>query len=144
MSVFVLDTSVAIAWYLPEDFAASARAWQRRMLSGEVDFVVPSLHYWEVANVLRTYVRRSELDAETADSVYQLHLEAPLRLAEPDRRSVLSRALEYGSTAYDAVYIDLALSLDSPLLTAERSTTPWVTKLGHHVRSVQASEGPEG
>jgi len=140
VSVFVLDASVAVAWYMPEDLGTAARVWQARMLGGEVDFVVPSLHYWEVGNVLRTYVRRSELDAEIAESVYQLHLEAPLRVAEPDRQNVLRRALEYGATTYDAVYIELALSLDAPLLTAERSTNAWVTKLGSHARALRAGE----
>jgi predicted nucleic acid-binding protein len=140
LSVFVLDTSVAVAWYLPEEFADVARAWQRRMLRGEVRLVVPSLHYWEFANVLRTYVRRSELDARLAEETYQLHLEAPLGQVEPERRNVLAQSLKYQATAYDAVYIELALSLDAPLLTAERSTTPWVVSLGRHVRAMESEK----
>jgi len=31
---------------------------------------------------------------------------------------------------YDAVYIRLALDYDAVLLTAEKSTRPWVVKLG--------------
>jgi len=57
----VLDTSVAIAWYLPETFRSAARAWQSQLLDGRVRLVVPGLHYWEFGNVLRTYVMRSEL-----------------------------------------------------------------------------------
>jgi predicted nucleic acid-binding protein len=137
VSSFVLDTSVAAAWYLPEDLSGAARVWQRRMLAGEVTLIVPSLHYWEFCNVLRTYVRRSELEADLAEEVFRLHLEAPLEQAEPDRSAILRRALEYQATAYDAVYIELALSLDAPLLTAERTTTPWVVKLGRHVRALE-------
>lgn len=37
---------------------------------------------------------------------------------------------------YDAVYIALCLSLDVPFITAERTTTPWVVKLGDRIRSV--------
>lgn len=140
MSTFVLDTSVAIAWYLPEEFSAAARAWQRRMLSGEVRLVVPSLHYWEFCNVLRTYVRRSELTAEMADEVYRLHLDAPLEQAEPTRTVILQRALQYQATAYDAVYIELALSLEVPFITGERSTTPWVVKLGGKVRTLDSAD----
>ena len=58
MSRFVLDTSVAIAWYLPESFAEVARTWQTRMLDERVDFIVPTLHYWEFANVLRVFERQ--------------------------------------------------------------------------------------
>jgi len=127
----VLDTSVAIAWYLPETFRAASRAWQTRLLDGRVRLVVPSLHYWEFGNVMR-----SELDVDLADQIWALHLEAPLEVAEPERTDVLATAFEYGATVYDAVYIALSRSLDLPLLTAERTTTPWVVKLGRRVESV--------
>jgi predicted nucleic acid-binding protein len=138
MSAFVLDTSVAVAWYLPEDFAATARLWQQQLLAGQVELVVPGLHYWEFANVLRTYVRRGELDESLAHEVYAAHVEAPLTRAEPDHRGILACALEYEATAYDAVYVRLALDRDVPLLTAERTTTTWVRKLGDRVVPVRA------
>jgi len=132
----VLDTSVAVAWYLPETFRAAARAWQSRLLDGRVRLVVPGLHYWELGNVLRNYVMRSELESDLAEQIWALHLEAPLEVVEPHRSDVLATALEYGATVYDAVYIALSRSLDLPLLTAERTTTPWVVKLGRRVESV--------
>jgi predicted nucleic acid-binding protein len=137
MKTLVLDTSVAMAWYLPESFAAEARRWQRRLLDGQIELVVPGLHYWEAANVLRTLVTRGEIEAELASEIYQLHLEAPLTLREPDRAEVLSIALRFGSTAYDAVSIALALGSDLPLLTAERTTTSWVVKLGKRIEPVR-------
>jgi predicted nucleic acid-binding protein len=137
MKTLVLDTSVAMAWYLPESFAAEARRWQRRLLDGQIELVVPGLHYWEAANVLRTLVTRGEIEAELASEIYQLHLEAPLTLREPDRAEVLSAALRFGSTAYDAVSIALALGSDLPLLTAERTTTSWVVKLGKRIEPVR-------
>jgi predicted nucleic acid-binding protein len=136
MRSLILDTSVAIAWYLPETFRAAARLWQSRLLDGRVRLVVPGLHYWEFGNVLRTYVMRSELEVDLAEQIWALHLEAPLEVAEPERAEVLATALEYGATVYDAVYIALGRSLDLPLLTAERTTTPWVVKLGRRVESV--------
>jgi len=136
MSLHVLDASTALAWYLPEDFQVAARRWQQAVLSGQVRFAVPSLHFWEVGNVLRTYVRRREIDRGTAEEVYALHLAAPLELTEPDRRLVLETAFDYEATVYDAVYIALSLSLNAPLVTAERTTTPWVVKLGGLARSV--------
>lgn len=136
MRSLVLDTSVAIAWYLPEAYRDSARTWQSQLLDGRIRLVVPGLHYWEFGNVLRTYVMRAELEPDLAEQVWALHLEAPLELAEPERAEVLATAIEYGATVYDAVYITLSRSLDLPLLTAERSTTPWVVKLGQRVQGV--------
>lgn len=132
----VLDTSVAAAWYLPEEFSKEARRWQRQMLEGGVQFLVPSLHYWELGNVLRTYVRRGELDQPLAEEIYALHLDASLQVVEPDRRSVLRTALDYESTVYDAVFISLAIQHKIKLLTAERSTTPWVVKLRNLVERI--------
>jgi predicted nucleic acid-binding protein len=137
MSLFVIDTSVTLAWYLEEEFSPAARQWQDRLLSGAVRLLVPSLHYWEFANALRTLAARKAIEEGTAQELLDLHLEAPLEVAEPDRREVFRLALEYGATAYDAVFICLALANDVHLVTAERSTTRWVTKLGDRVQQVR-------
>lgn len=137
MNTYVLDTSVAVAWYLEEVFSASARVWQERLLSGKVVLIVPSLHYWEFANVLRTLVQRRELPETLAREIYELHLDAPLERVEPEEKGVLDIALHYGATAYDAVYISLCLSKDIPLITAEKTTTTWVTKLRDRIEAVR-------
>lgn len=137
MNAYVLDASVAVAWYLEEVFSASARSWQDRLLAGKVVLVVPLLHYWEFANVLRTLVHRRELSEDLARETYELHLDAPLEREEPEEKSVLDTALRYGATAYDAVYIRLCLSRDIPLITAEKTTTPWVAKLKKRIESAR-------
>lgn len=134
---FVLDTSVALAWYVPESASRAARPYLDRLLRGAMQCLVPNLHFWEFANVLRTRVRRGELTEEVAREVFDLHLDLDLELAEPDRRRVLEVALEYGATVYDAVYIALALDRDATLLTGERTTTPWVVRLGDRVTVVR-------
>ena len=57
-------------------------------------------------------------------------------LTEPRYSEVLGIALEYGATAYDAVYITLSPSLKVPLLTAEQTTTSWGVKMGGLIKSV--------
>jgi predicted nucleic acid-binding protein len=126
----VIDTSVAVAWYLNESFSLPARDWQQRILSGQVHAMVPSLHYLEFANVLRTYVRRQEMERELAEDIQALHLDAPLDVVDPPRASTLATAFEFDSSAYDAAFILLAQTYDCPLITAERTTAPWVVKLG--------------
>jgi predicted nucleic acid-binding protein len=137
MNTYVIDTSVTMAWYLDESFSKPAREWQERLLGGKVRLLVPSLHYWEFANVLRTLVMRQELSRELAHDILDLHLDAPLETQEPDRREVLSTALEFGATVYDAVFVTLALAHDAPFITAERTTTAWVAKLGRRVEFVR-------
>lgn len=137
MNTYIVDTSVSVAWYLDEIFSAAARTWQDRMLSGQVRLLVPAFHYWEFANVLRTLVARGEMDQNLATDIFDLHLDAPMEVVEPERRVVLSTALEYGATAYDAVFIALAVANQAPLITAERTTTGWVTKLAGLIEPVR-------
>ena len=86
-----------------------------------------------MANVLRTYVRRGELEAALEREIFDLPLDAPITINEPDRSGVLETALDLDATAYDAVFIRISLDLDIPFLTAEKTTTPWVVKLGDRV-----------
>lgn len=137
MNTYVLDTSVAVAWYLEEVFSFSARRWQERMMKGKIILLVPSLHYWEFANVLRTLSQKQEISEILAREIYDLHLEAPLERAEPDERQILDVGFEYGATAYDAVYIALSLSRGIQLITAERTTAPWVVKLSDRIEPVR-------
>ena len=136
MMIRVLDASVAVAWYVNESFSPSARHWQTLLLDGKAAFIIPSLHFWEVANVLRTHVARKLLSAPIAQEIYRLHLDAPLETAEPERDRVLSMALERGMSAYDAVYATLAVEREIPWLTAERTTKPWHASLGKLVEAL--------
>jgi predicted nucleic acid-binding protein len=138
VKTYVLDANVAVAWYLPETFSSAARHYRSRFLDGKLRFLVPGLHYWEVGNVLRTYVRRRELEPGLAREIFELHLEASLESTEPERAAVLATALELDATVYDAVYITLARDTRATLLTAERSTTPWLVRLGKAVEVVRA------
>jgi len=137
MNRFVVDTSVTLAWYLSEEFSPSARSWQDRMLSGTSRLLVPSLHYWELENSLRALVAHRVIDPAAARDIVDLHLDAPLEIAEPDRGEVFRLALEYEATVYDAVFIGLALAQDIPLVTAERTTTRWVARLADRIEPVR-------
>ena len=137
MNRYVLDTSVAVAWYINESFSPAARRWQERLFQGKISLLVPALHYLEFANVLRTLVMRRELDTELAREIYDLHLNASLEIGEPDSRSILDTALEYGTTAYDAACISLALTREAGLITAEKATTAWVARLSDRIEPVR-------
>ncbi len=130
MTSVVLDTSVAVAWFLPEVFSSEAREWRSRMIKKDVEFYVPYLHFYEFGNVLRKYFLFRDISREIAQEIFLLHLESPLKIITPNTSQLLKTSLKYNSTIYDAVYISIALELQAPLLTAERSTKEWVTKLG--------------
>lgn len=130
MSRFVLDASVACGWYFDEVASAACAGWAKRLLDGEIELVVPRLHFLEVGNVLRARVRRGALDRRDALEILSVHRATPLIVSDPDPEITLERAIDLDATFYDATYVALAEELDVPLLTAERSTRPWIQQLG--------------
>lgn len=121
---YVLDASVAIKFFLEEEFSNEVDAiFARAFLSAspEIAFHVPDLFFAECANILWKAVRRGEHDARQARAdVDDLQRMA---IASTSMTLLIGKAIEiacvYGTTAYDACYVALAERLNVPLLTAD-------------------------
>lgn len=118
MSVFVVDASVVLKWFVPEaDSPAS-----RRLLDTEHQFVAPDLLFSEVGNAVWKRVRRRELSADEGQRLID-------DIAEVAVESVATRellgdacaiAIATNQTVYDCMYLALAVRLDTQLVTADR------------------------
>jgi predicted nucleic acid-binding protein len=118
MKRIVIDASVAVKWYLPEEDTPQARA----LLVGAYVRVVPDLVFTEVSSAFLRQVRAETLTLEEAGNSLQelgdLELDVyPTRPLLPD---ALALATRYGRSLYDAVYLALALREGAPLVTADR------------------------
>ena len=72
MSAFVLDTSIALKWFLEDE---NDRAYSLAILgslSVEYRPIVPWLWYYEIANVLLTQVHRKRIVFEEAEAFLSL------------------------------------------------------------------------
>jgi len=116
MAAGVVDASVTLAWVFDE--GGRGPALDRQI--GELHLVAPWLWRLEVVNAILVRERRHEM-SEAQASLLLLALES-LEIeivGEPVPRSLGSlaqTARPYQLTAYDAVYLDLAVSLGLPLL----------------------------
>jgi predicted nucleic acid-binding protein len=118
----VLDASVAVKWYIQEEFSVEAR----RFWGTGFDMNVPSFFAAECANVyLKKSLQRGEISFDRArENLTDLlatprttHDAADLALA------ALDLALERGQrkiAIYDFLYLALAIRLDCGYLTADR------------------------
>ena len=81
----------------------------------------PVLWQLEFANVLRTACKRGALDVLGAHEVIDRIMELPLRIDQdmPGPTAILSLALRYDLTSYDAAYLELALRLQLPIATRD-------------------------
>jgi predicted nucleic acid-binding protein len=124
--VAVLDASIAAAWFLPDeasDVADNAYALMRR---GTLILHAPELWLWECGNIVANSVKRRRLSIADAllawSAVDSIRSRIGLIPPEPAQAaSALSLALEHGLSLYDAAYLRLAISLQIPLLTADRA-----------------------
>ncbi len=119
----VLDSSLALAWGLPDE--ASGRA--DRLLpraSGKNAFWVPVLWWYEIANALTMARRRRRLVeadlSRLSSSIGLLPIQTDSILNAETIRALQVLADAYGLSAYDSAYLELAQRRGLGLATLDR------------------------
>ena len=114
--MIVLDASAVVEWLLRLPLAGVI---DDRLADVDQGLHAPHLLTVEVAQVIRRYVARSELDLARAEQALEdlADLDVALHPHEPLLRSIWR--LRENLTAYDAAYVALAEALDAPLLTLD-------------------------
>lgn len=132
MSSFILDSSVALAWYLPRQQTARTDALMHRM--AEKGALTTTLWPIEVANVLLIYERRGQLTTADRMSAIAFYNNAPITLDDQTATRAWGRAfdlaLAHKLTVYDAGYLELALRAGLPLATLDGALCRAATALG--------------
>jgi predicted nucleic acid-binding protein len=134
MKTFVLDASVALGWTLHNPVPASATRAKQALLSG-TRAVVPALWHLEIANGLAVAERRGILtSSDVMLALLQFEqLCAQALEIEADVvpiRQALTTARTYPLSAYDSVYLDLALRGRLPLATLDVALRKAAAKAG--------------
>ena len=111
MSVTVVDASAVAAVLFDEAEAEPVLA----SISGSL--TAPSLLVYELASVCSTKLARYPAHAHTTLSRYMLFAQLDIELVEPAWQTVPQLALQWGLSAYDASYLQLALTHKAPLVT---------------------------
>ena len=122
MSAFVLDTSIALKWFLEDENDRAYSLGILRALSGEYRPIVPWLWYYEMANVLLIQVHRKRVVFEEVKAFLSLIGEMAIDIDAPDKLVILQLpylAREHHLTGYDAAFLELAQRLQLPLATSD-------------------------
>jgi predicted nucleic acid-binding protein len=131
---FVLDPSVALAWFIDRPIDPYAEHI-RQHLRGEWTATAPLLWQTEVANILVTAERRKVLTQEqVAEASAALQQLTPMRLRFDASVLTLAEltksAREHGLTAYDTAYLLLARREGLPLATLDHALRAAMAKAG--------------
>jgi predicted nucleic acid-binding protein len=122
VSRFVLDASVVLTWCFPDENAATAQQVAGMFKQGDTA-IVPSFWPHEVLNALLVGEKRKRISEAMVTSFLDDLAALPIVLQHFPSRIVFHRtqrlSRQYGLTAYDAAYLDLALDNCFPLATLD-------------------------
>jgi predicted nucleic acid-binding protein len=116
---FVLDASVTMSWFFPDEEQSDAlEAWRR----SATEMVSVPLHWWfEVRNTLLLGETRRRISERQTSIVLDRLSRLPFHVApQPNDASVLQLARKHRLTFYDAVYLELAQRQGIALATLDR------------------------
>ena len=113
---YIIDASVALRWYLADEYHSNAEAVLDRLISSPEQFAVPELFAYELLSVLLR-IHPQPLNAYTSGVIPLLQgglLRYPMTEMIARRAYSLSRL---GLSGYDAAYAALAEELEGLWLT---------------------------
>ncbi len=120
---WVIDSSMALAWALPDEMSKEAERFLSR-ISVKTVLWVPALWWYEIANALLTAERRKRLTEAERMRLMELYRKLPIRtdmmLDSDIAWHFHAIAVEYDLSAHDAAYLELAQRRGSGLATADR------------------------
>jgi predicted nucleic acid-binding protein len=115
--VIVVDASALLEVLLR---TPAAKAVERRLFNRRQTLHAPHLLDIEIAQVIRRYSAAREIDADRGRAALADLIDFPIR--RYPHGFLLSQVWELRNnlSAYDAVYVALAMALDAPLVTRDR------------------------
>jgi predicted nucleic acid-binding protein len=130
VSLFVVDSSVAIKWYVPEALSAEAL----RVRSGSTPLHAPDFLDVEVAAIVWKKIRRGLMIRPVADGILTDLRNLGIVTYHPTG-PLVGRAFDLadqsGRTVYDCLYLALAVQLGGVMVTGDEKLvnalagTPW-------------------
>ena len=119
MAEIVVDASVVVKWYIPEQHHEHARALRGAYLDGTVDLVAPALMPFEAVNALEY---SGHYDGARLEEASRSLAEYGIDLVQfSNTGPVAEIATTLDITSYDAAYIALAQALDTTVYTADEA-----------------------
>ena len=117
MKSVVVDSSVALKWFVPEVLTDEAVS----LLDAGIELLAPDLLYPEAGNILWKKVGRGEIEPRDARDILAALGRVPLSVVSSSLlvEAALEIALAHRRTVYDALYVALAVARDAVFVTAD-------------------------
>jgi predicted nucleic acid-binding protein len=123
MKELVIDASVILKWYLPdEEFAQKALNILGGHVSGDIALYAPTILPYEILNALIVAERMGRVNEEVTKNAFNAFLDLEINFLNPflDYRGILSLARSFDRSVYDASYLAVANKRDTDFVTGDR------------------------
>lgn len=135
MTAWVLDSSMALAWALPDERSEEAERFMVKTAGDPAAGLwVPALWWYEIANALTNARRRKRLTETDVVRLIELYGQLPLRtdgsLGGDSMWRHQALAAEHDLSAYDAAYLELAQRTGAGLATLDERLRAAAKKAG--------------
>lgn len=121
----VSDTNIFLAVALEEE----SKEWIIG-LTGESSIISPEILPYEVGNALSAMIKRKQLTKTQAIKAQKVVDQIPVRLVTPNLHESLVLAIENNIYAYDAYFLNCALTYSCPLITLDKRMKAVAVDLG--------------
>lgn len=129
--MIIVDSSYTLALVMPDEARPVSTA---AVLAGQL--ATPTIWPLEIANALRSSLRRQRLQARQVDDLLQRIGELQIDVVNPAHTSPkrhFDAAHEHGLTPYDTMYLELALQWRSALATRDAGLAAAAQRAGVEV-----------
>ena len=135
----IVDASVILGAFFPDEAQEQAQALIRDHVIGRVQLAAPTLLLYEVANAVLQARRRGRIDDEQADELLSSFEGLRIALRPVSWQQMVPLALCFDRSAYDAAYLALAEATGQDLVTGDsrmyhavRDHLDWVQWIGDY------------
>ena len=124
MTSLVVDANVAAKWLLPaanEDFIDQANRLASLHVTRQIQLLAPDLIEAEIGNILWKAVRRNRMSRAQAETSLRSFVELSIQIVPISSflEEALQIALAFDRSFYDSLYVALAVSTKTELITAD-------------------------
>jgi predicted nucleic acid-binding protein len=115
----IVDASVLLNAFLPDELQPNALKLVREHVSGMVHLKAPTLLLYELSNTVLQAERRGRINHEQVDRIIESFANLDIALIPQSWGEMIPLARRFGRSAYDAAYLTLAEQLGEPLITGD-------------------------